>query len=673
MKNSGLRLAVIFVALYAVFAGFIFTTVTDESSYPGAQQLRATGPAVSMNGQTLPEIMDQLAISADAVIVREVRDLHDPKVRHAYLSSSDSSRTESSWLADGYPSFSRSITTAIHPSRELTATDLRGEYYVFGSGRSADAVQSGLEKLGVQVEITGTGRILAQTLSWFFTGSVGATTIVVLLLLTMLVGVSVTSNVKFYSILKLNGMSKGQSIVLNYRSMVAFTVSIFALCIVAGSIGLFFYNRLSQYAEAARNFGIVLIAGLLFISLCHAISVNLVWSTNVLSGIKGKLGFQVAVPAAYLIRVPGLLLAVSLVTSSFVTGQQVLASQQTLRDLSQAGHVSTLLFEGNMPSAEVRGLANSSGKWLKEQDDRGKLIVAIPTSIGEASSESPNGLVVNNAYLGENKILNRHGERITEAPAGGAKILVLDGQQVSRDEFVYASLPANTSVETIASGQRHLLYEPQPSGDRRPATLTDVPVVVYGPGADLFSNDDFMDYASQGRILAKDYAAASDETPEKLLGSWIAAYIPVAQTAADDYATNVMELRLKIANSLIALLVLVSTAVGLAQIHVRGNAKTILVRYLHGWSFFASHKWLVISELALIGVALAWAVASSVYSYVSFRTTGASIGAEAELASLLTWQPVTLGVIAIFSFAVLFGAVAARTRSMIRKQSEETA
>jgi len=58
MKNSGLRLAVIFVALYAVFAGFIFTTVTDESSYPGAQQLRATGPAVSMNGQTLPEIMD---------------------------------------------------------------------------------------------------------------------------------------------------------------------------------------------------------------------------------------------------------------------------------------------------------------------------------------------------------------------------------------------------------------------------------------------------------------------------------------------------------------------------------------------------------------------------------------------------------------------------------------
>jgi len=673
MKNSGLRLAVIVVALYATLAGFIFTTVTDESSYPGAHLLRATGPAVSTNGQPLSEIVDQLAHVADAVIVREVRDLHNPKIRHAYLSSSDSSQDESKWLTDGYPAFSRSVTTVIHPSHELSATDLRGKYYVFGSGRSANAVQSGLEELGLQVETTDTGRILAQTVSWFFSGSVGATTIIVLLLLAMLVGVSVTSNVKFYSILKLNGMSKPQSILVAYRSMAAFTALIFVLCIVAGSVGLFFYNQLTHYTVAVRNFGIISMAGLMFVVLCHAITVSLVWVTDVLAGIKGRLGFRVAVPAAYLIRVPGLLLAISLVISSFVTAQQVLASQQTFKDLSQAGNAATLLFEGNNSSEAIGGFSTSSGEWLKEQDDRGKLIVAIPTALGETSSELPNALIVNNTYLHENKILNRHGEIIADAPAGGAKILIPDGQHVARDEFVYASLPANPSFEAIISGQKHLLYEPRPSGDRRPAALTDLPVVVYGPGADLFSDDDFMAYASQGRILAKDYTAASENTPKHLLGSWIAAYIPVAQAAADDYATNVMELRLKVANSLIALLVLVCTAAGLAQIHVRGNAKTILVRYLHGWSFFASHRWLVISELALIGVALVWAVASSVYSYVHVMAIDSSISAKSELVSLLIWQSVTLGTISIFSFTVLFGSVAARTRSMIRKQSEETA
>lgn len=514
---------------------------------------------------------------------------------------------------------------------------------------------------------------MAQAVSWFFTGSVGATTIVVLLLLTMLVGVSVTSNVKFYSILKLNGMSKSQSILVVYRSMAAFTASIFAPCIVAGSIGLFYYNQLSQFAVAVRNFGIIVIAGLMFIFLCHAITVNLVWSTNVLAGIKGRFGFRVAVPAAYLIRVPGLLLAISLVTSSFMTAHQVLASQQTLKDLSHAGHVASLLFDGNKSSEEVRGHAASSGEWLKEQDDRGKLIVAISTAIGDTSSESPNALIVNNTYLHENKILNRHGEIIADAPAGGAKILVPDGQHVARDEFIDGSLPANVSFEAINSGQKHLLYEPRPSGNHRPAELANVPVVVYGPGAELFNDDDFTAYASQGRILAKDYTAASEDTPKQLLGSWIAAYIPVAQTAADNYATSMMELRLNVANSLIALLVLLSTAVGLAQIHVRGNAKTILVRYLHGWSFFDSHRWLVISELALIGVALVWAAASSVYSYVNAMAVDSSISAKSESASLFTWQPVALGAISIFSFAALFGSVAIRTRSMICKQSEETA
>lgn len=682
MKNSGLRLAVIVVALYAAFTGIIFTMVVDESSYPGAEKIRATGNTFSTDGESLANVVDHLASSANAVILRQVRDLNDPTTRHAFLSSGDSALAESKWVTEGYPAFSQSISTVIHPSSELDGVDPRGEYFVYGSQEATEIVADGLKQLGLSVDVGSKGTDVISALKWFLSGSIGSTTCVTVLLITMLAGLSVINNVKFYSILRLNGNAKSYALRADYRHASLFTALTLVSTVVVGTAGLFFYNSLNQFSMVALNFAMVFGVGIALIALIHALAVSLVWSTNMLEGIKGRLGFRVAVPAAYLIRLPGLILAVSLVASSFVAAQATIAAGVAHKDMSRAGNSASILFGSDISQDEVEKLSLATGKWLKEQDGLGRLIATIPITTNDAEGTTPNALVVNNTYISQNQIVDAQGQNVSVAPATGAKILVPENLQLSKDEELalveqggsrHSTLAKNLTVETIKSGQELFLYEPRPDGSGRPKSLSNLPVVVFGPDSNLISDDDFMAYASQGRILVKDYVDATEHTPQEFLGRWIASYIPLAQTSADEYATNVIELRLKVANALIAVLVLMTTAVGLAQIHVRANAKAILVRYLHGWKFFPTHKWLIQSEFALIGIVILWVVGTTAYRYFDLLTSNKSVSAQVEASALSMWQPWVLFSVGLINLCVLLLAVAVRTRLIIRTQSQESA
>ncbi len=682
MKHSGFRLAVVVISLYSAFAAFMFGALADESAYPSSVVVQVSGEKVSGGSTSLSDLVNSAAQTADAVILREVRDLHDPKVRHAYLSEAHSSRPEQSWLSEGYPSFSNSIKTVVHPASELAGVDPRGRYFVFGDDGATKVLVAQIERIGLNAEVINIGFNLGEAAEWFLAGSIGSASYVVILLVVLLVSVTTINHIKLYSIRQLNGMSKSRSIGDDLGRLIPFIGGVMIACMISGVICLFLYNGLNQFGSVFKVWICMELLGLLLAISVHMLAVHIVWSVELLAGIRGKLGFTTATALAYLLRIPGLILAISLVTSSFASAQIALESLEARHQLSKVGNAATILFGGGAGVEEEEEFAYSSGKWLKEQDSLGNLLVAIPLELEASEGRPAEALMVNNSYIKENIIVASNGKMISPADPSSVKVLLPDGIQLSQQEITdllevggsfdpkYAD---NLTVEMIQAGQELVLYEPEPDGENRPASVSDVPLVLFGAQSDLIRDDDFMAFASQGRVLFKDFQSAVASTPTQYLGSWIAAYIPVAQKAADEYATRVMELRIRSVAAVLSLLVLLATAVGMAQIHVRGNARLILVRYLHGWNFFSIHKKLFKFELILVGLVVAWILFGQASRYLGMGSVDQTGRVHGQAAAMDLWQPWAVLTVCLANVVVLVIAVRSRTNVLIRNRSEDTA
>lgn len=190
----------------------------------------------------------------------------------------------------------------------------------------------------------------------------------------------------------------------------------------------------------------------------------------------------------------------------------------------------------------------------------------------------------------------------------------------------------------------------------------------------MIRDDDFMAYASTGNVLVVDAEDAAARTPPELMGAWISAYVPVAGAAADHLAEATTTLRIQAGGLLVALGVLLATALGMAQIHTRANAQAILVRYLHGWSFLRTHRWLIVAEVVLVVAVATWSV-SRLVNVLTLQAGGDTGGASlhgTEI-SVAMWQPVAAALVSVLNLAVLVAMVLARTRQMVRTRSEEPA
>ncbi|MGL3807381.1 hypothetical protein ACSYDW_14925 [Paeniglutamicibacter sp. R2-26] len=681
MKNTGLSLAIAVAAIYAALAGFTFTKMADESTLPGATPVLVTGQTVTTGGQGLPRLVQGLAETTDAAVIREVRDLHSSNVRHLYVAAGHPSQPEARWLADGYPSFGATMKTVVHPVTDLDSIDPRGRYYVLGSPSAAAVVSAAFAELGYATELDTVSDV--QAISWFVGGPFASPTQVVMLLIALLVGLSVFAGVKSYAIQRLHGVQKHTAVLRDFRqASPAGLLSILAV-VGCGLTGLWFYNGLNQLGGLVTVSTVVFLVCLSLALGVHATAVRLVWGSRLVDGIKGRLGFRVAVPVAYLIRVPGLVLAVSLLAATFAAAGSATEAGQAREDLAAAGEAASIRFESNVPPDEMDRLAFDSGAWLKKEDEAGRTILALPMSLDpNATDAPPDVLLVNKTYLASNVVVDHAGNRVLAPAPGKLKILLPEGSSRTTDDVLTFLGDTSTGepltiealdVDPIQAGQSHFLYEPRPDAHQRPAWVSNIVLVVVDPKTGLIRDDDYMAYASQGRVLMTDSHEAVRNTPTRFLGPWISAYIPVAQSAADEYATQMTELRVKATSMVVALCVLLATAVGLAQIHVRGNAQSILVRHLHGWTFLSTHRWLFAAESILLAVVACWATAR-VTSILALYRSGAGPGiARGTDLAIYTWQPWAVLLVAFLNFGLLFGLVHVRTRLMIRTQSEETA
>lgn len=679
MRSSGLRLAVVIAAIYSIFAGFMSTVIMDESMLDGSTQIFVSGSAISEGGDGLPAIAQNIADSSESVIVKQVRDLHDTNVRNLFVVVGNENAKQARWLTDGFPDFSRNRTSNVHSVSDLKGLDPRGKYYIFGNATADHKVTEEFEKLGYSIEYPSGS---AAEFVIMPHGPTGPPTVVTLLLISLISGLSAISQMKRYAIQRLHGNDKKSVMWQAIKSLFPGTaIAILTLC--CGSIiSLYFYNGLNQFGRLAQTTSIIFVIAVTFAIAVHLVVLLILWNSSIIEGLKGRLGFRVAVPAAYLIRIPGILLAVSLIASSFAAATAVQDAAATRAEFNNAGNTAKIVFEGLMPPAEMESLSYEYGAWLKQEDKAGRTLLAAPFPlVGDQLGASQNILLVNNAYLNANPILNDVGEKLDEVSPSQLRAFIPENSSVSQQEIENFLSGISSSPETtnhlsfgrLSAGQNHFLYEPGVSRNRYPQWMQDPVVVVVGADSGLIRDDDYLALATRGRVLMTDSETAIENTPNQFMGQWISAYIPVAQTAADQYGDRVSEFKVIAASSLIAMFVLLATAVGLAQMHVQGNAQSILVRYLHGWTFYSTHRWLVRAELLIFAVVTAWSLVR--FLILLIQPKGGDVPATVNDMSLAiaTWQPLAVAVVAVINLVLLIGLVQFRTQRMIRTHSEETA
>lgn len=680
MKNTGLRLAVAVAVLYSLFVSFMLTKSIDESTLAGASRILVSGTETMSGNQGLSELLQGTAAQSGSIIVRENRDLHDASVRHLYLVSGNNAQKEAQWLDTGFPQFSQSVSTNVHEATDLDGMDPRGEYFIFGNSAALRMVEQDFTVLGYSVETYKSGTSFSALAGEIFFGSLGPATIVALLLVALLTGFSVLSRAKHYAILRLHGGTISTALKRDFRQEIAAIAVILAFAFTGALVGLLLYNgwnQLGRYLEMALS----LVALMLLVITClHVGALRLAFDVKIINAIKGKFGFKVAVPATYILRIPSIVLAVSLIASAFAASSAAAQAQRNQNSLADVGNVAKIVFEGLFAPQQIDKLAFDTGIWLKAQDRLGHTIMV--STLAEYSANTTlqdEVLLVNQGYLQRNRVLDAQGQQITSVPDDEVIIMVPEYSKRSAEEVESALLenyrgrqsPTIRTV-TLRDDQRHFLYGSGADRPNKESHLNNAIVVAIGAHSGFIADDDYMGQASRGLVLMADAEQARIDTPPEFLGTWISAYLPIAQMAADESATRQEGLRFQAVCAVVALLVLLATAVGMAQIHVRSNAQTILVRYLNGWSFWSTHRWLIKGEAVVLALAVGWAAVTGIWTAVRAQSFGEVSHAASDLA-VAQWQPVVVLGVALINLLLLFAVVHAKTRSLIRTHSEETA
>lgn len=426
VRNLSLRLAIAVVTLYAAATAFVVVKAMDEATLPGSVRLVVTGSETTTGGIGLPALQDAVATEAQAVVVRQVNDLYDRSVRHLFVSQGTTGQKEARWLADGYPGFSQAVSNVVHPSEELSAVDPRGVYFVFGEPTVEAIVAARFRELGYDVEVSSTALTLGTGTTYVFQ-ILGGPTFAVFLLTALLIAIGAASGTKKYATLRLHGLRESAAVWRDLRELRTSAALVISATGVASGVGLWAYNGLHQADRFLRLFGVVLLAGLAVVLVVHILTVHLVWGGRVLDGIKGRLSVRVAAPVAYLVRAPGLILAVTLLATSSAAAGSAADAAGARDDLALAGSAAKVHFEGQVSPDDMDRLAADSGAWLKGEAAAGRALLVLPLAHDDGSGPAPDVLVVNDAYLERNPVLDSAGERVLHGPPASVLLLVPDG------------------------------------------------------------------------------------------------------------------------------------------------------------------------------------------------------------------------------------------------------
>ncbi|WP_129798487.1 hypothetical protein [Streptomyces sp. F001] len=145
----------------------------------------------------------------------------------------------------------------------------------------------------------------------------------------------------------------------------------------------------------------------------------LMFQTGILRALKGELPARAAMISAYAMRIPALLLALSIATALVLAAQDVLNREESRKAYAKIGATTSIALNGSLGSdAALRDLEAKVGGWLRQADKEGQVVVAGHRDLQQSAPRAglPQGdvLIVNESFLTEQPVLDPAGR----PPAG---------------------------------------------------------------------------------------------------------------------------------------------------------------------------------------------------------------------------------------------------------------
>ncbi|MFF5438862.1 hypothetical protein [Streptomyces achromogenes] len=611
---------------FAATLSFLFVRGLDETEVLGnAALVEVIDSDESSNGTQVIRAIETFAFEQKVGVAREIPDLKNPDgLRHLYLAPGSDASLTAGWLDSGYPEFSRDYATSVHPISDIERMDPRGSYYVFGSPKAADMLVTKLRHLGLVTSVTHPLSYSELSDRYSDDPLFRALCVVALAAMTM-TGASVLLNAKAYGILRMQGMSFIGILLRDLRQLAAFWFTAAGIVAVVTVTWLGFYNGFAWFwlfaGVAALAAAILVLAAL----AAHVAMLALTYRVDVLSALKGELPVRAASLSVYVVRIPVLLLALSIATNVTVAGRGVLMRLENQKVYDTVGDAVSIRLSGAF-AMHTEQLDQHVGPWLRQADERGEVVLAgrKDLQVSTPGAHLPPGefLIVNDTFLAKQPVKSPSGLRYTsQAKRGEAsesrpvRVIIPDSlashAQVltkAASEIIDARGIRSIPLEVLKSrsGQRIFgyntgayVYNSAHGPDEDRSMLLD-PVIIAVPNGSRFLTDDaYTTFATQSGTVFPDPNTVLNGITHNKLQSYISGVSPVGQKTALDLRKAAAELRLQVFNLIITAAILLITGVGVCIIYARKSAQRIFVRRINGWRYVATHRFILAVELAI--------------------------------------------------------------------------
>ncbi|MFD5028751.1 hypothetical protein [Streptomyces sp. NPDC058373] len=629
MLHRGVKFAHALVLAFSALFSFLFLRSFEDQWTLGYDAVvQVTESRDTTTGSAIGKAVEAFARDHDVTVGRQELNLEHPdRSRDLYLTGTG---PRAEWIDGGYPTFSPGQATVTRPYAEISDRDPRGMYYLFGD---PDAVGPFLELMQQQgLTAWHPQPASLDELSYSYAGSAlaGSLIVVALVCLTM-TGAGVLLNAKSYGVLRLQGMSLPAILARDVRCLARPWMGALVLVTVFTTGLLAWYNRLAWFGLFALLAVGTALAFTALVLAAHAGTLALTARTGILAALKGEIPARSTAYAAYLVRIPALLLALGIAASVLQAGQDLTRRQEHLSVYEKVGDASAIRLNGYLGAPDaLKQMETKIGPWLRHADGNGEIVLAghrdLARSRDAQDIPAADFVVANETFLAQQKILAPDGrpDPGTTGRKGRILLLVPEGLTAFTDRLaalapnlVSPSAPDQITRDQIdvrptAADQEIFTYNARGSraaGQDRPSDasfLTDPVVAVLPNGSEYLSDKGYTSYASQRSIVFPDPTDITDGIATRGLRNEVVGISPVAADAAQAIRDITADFRLRVFNLAVALMVLLVAGIGVVIVHSRKNAQLIFARHIHGWTFTATHRTLLAAEAAIVTLLVCW-------------------------------------------------------------------
>jgi hypothetical protein len=603
------RWAYLFVAPLALLIAFLGLGEIDQSGVAQARAVvRADGRAGNAPNSEVARSLERAAATTSSTVLRIVADRSEPSSRRTMLTTAASRSIGERWRTDGYPDFTRTMTTTVRPMSDLDRFDASGEYLVVGTDADVRAIAAALTRARFDVSTT---RLPDTTAAVVRAGMDDTSGLVVLALVASaaLCVIGTIGTPRRAVVRRVSGARLSSHLGAELSGAAGASTSAVAVLILV-LIALALYDGLAQVGQfllAATSVWAVLTAAVLAVHLAAATAA---FRTPPARAIRGQRPGRAAVVVALGARFPA---AVLLVVAVFdlVGSVAVLRDGGSERDLRAAADSVQLWVTGD-PSGDVSGAEywDAIGSFAGQALTSGSAFLSAPVEVPDGPRASTVAVFVSDGYLRDHPV-RTNGGTVMES-GKGVQIAVPEHLDLHRERIVRqivdwnlkdapASMRAGVHTSVLDPGQS-LYTHP---GDAHAAAWADEPVVVaVGSPAAAFSRDQLGAWLSTGDVVFTSEAAARRALHGSPVRSEISAVVAVGQAAAERSRRAAVEARIHLATFVGSFAVSVLVLVQGALAHRRRCAQTLFARSAAGWSPLAADRGLLVVEAAVLVLTL---------------------------------------------------------------------